>query len=126
MKKVIFGLIIGITLFSISSSYGMGKVIPKKTPMQNVGNGAYCWTPDGKIAFYRLIDHWIKMEPDPFPGGGGVYDDYEKDDEAFIVVRDPETKEEKVLFKVPYGHTAPHVSWMDWSGVHNEILMNVL
>mgnify|MGYP001614353881 CR=1 FL=1 len=90
MKKLIFGLIIVIISLSGFSVYGMGKVIPKKTPMQRVGNGAYCWMSDGKIAFYRLIDHWIKMEPDPVPGGGGVYDDYEKDDEAFIVVKAPQ------------------------------------
>ena len=83
MKKAILGLIIGIIFVSGFSVYGMGKVIPKKTPMQTPSNMAYCWTPDGKIAFYRRIDHWIKYEPDPFPGGGGVYDDYEKDDEAF-------------------------------------------
>ncbi|MBI3990917.1 MAG: PD40 domain-containing protein [Candidatus Omnitrophica bacterium] len=96
----------------------------KKTPMQKVGNGAYCWTPDGKIAFYRLIDYWIKMEPDPFPGGGGVYDDYEKNDEAFIVVRDPQTKEEKVLFKLPYKGAAGRVNFMDWSPAINKILLS--
>ncbi len=124
MKKAILGLIIGIISLTGFSVYGMGKVIPKKTPMQNVGNGEYCWAPDGKIAFYRLIDHWIKMEPDPFRGGGGVYDDYEKDDEAFIVVRDPETKEEKVLFKVPFKGAAAPIQYMDWSGERDEILLS--
>ena len=124
MKKVIFGLIIGIISLTGFSVYGMGKVIPKKTPMQNVGNGPYCWTPDGKIAFYRLIDHWIKMEPDPFPGGGGVYDDYEKDDEGFIGVRDPDTEEKKILFKVPFKGAAAPIQYMDWSDEIDEILLS--
>ncbi|GEM_PF-5602733 len=124
MKKVILWLIIGIISLSGFSAHGMGKVIPKKTPMQNVGDGAYCWTPDGKIAFYRRIDHWIKYEPDPFPGGGGVYDDYKKNDEGFIVVRDPNTKEEKVLFKVPFKGAAPGIKYMDWSGANEKILLS--
>lgn len=96
----------------------------KKTPMQKAENMAYCWTPDGKVAFYRRIDHWIKMEPDPFPGGGGVYDDYEKNDEAFIVVKDPETKKEDVLFKVPYEGSAPYIEHMDWSKERDELLLS--
>ncbi len=119
LNKVYFILIILLLISQPSCS-----AVVKKTPMQRAENMAYCWTPDGKVAFYRLINYWIKMEPDPFPGGGGVYDDYEKNDEAFIVVRDPETKEEKVLFKIPYKGSAGYANYMDWSPKTNKILLS--